>query len=581
MYRLLIVDDEEIIVNGLYEIFNSLKRLDLDVYKAYSGEEAIEWLNRTRIDIVLTDIRMPEIDGLQLMEKIFMNWPQCKVIFLTGYNEFEYVYKAIQHNGVSYILKTEDNDKVIDAVENAIREIQKGIKTENLIHEAKERMNMALDLFQKDYFLRLLHEDSALSVDKSQFEKLSVPMSPDLPVILLLGQIDNMPQNSSYWDMIQSLYSVRLLVDQYLNTHVRNINVTDEGYRFVIFIQPKLQLVTASEDTAVRYEKTGSFLKGTLEMIQNVCRESIGLSLSFALSGEPCRWDEVSRKYYSLCQLLNYRVGSGTEMFLVDNEFKKNILNNDPVTEPPEPEGDLEGLELRLRQKNLEVLESYLESGQSEKYFLALSELTEPLKTVRCMSNNIALEAYFKVSMILLSYINRWKLSGKLAFQISLCKLMDVDRHESWEEAVTYLNELSGVLFKLQNEEQKRRTDNAIEYIQNFVENHLNEDLSLVRLAEQVFLNPSYLSRFYKQAMGINLSEFIDNARIKKAMEMLEKDNIKINEVARMVGYETAASFTRFFRKITGSSPQEYHDAILAGKQNKTQNKMDTQKVKK
>jgi len=570
MYRLLIVDDEEIIVNGLYEIFNNLKHLDLDVYKAYSGEEAIEWLNRTRIDIVLTDIRMPEIDGLQLMEKIFARWPQCKVIFLTGYNEFEYVYKAIQRNGVSYILKTEDNDKVIEAVENAIREIQKGIKTENLIHEAKEKMNMALDLFQKDYFLHLLHEDSALGVDKSQFEKLSVPMSPDIPVILLLGQIDNMPPNSSYWDKIQSLYSIKLLVDQYLNTNVRNIDVTDEGYRFVIFIQPKLQLVAAQKNIAVRFEKTSSFLKGTLEMIQNVCRESIGLSISFALSGEPCRWDEVSRKYYSLCQLLNYRVGSGIEMFLVDNEFKNNILNNDPVAEPLELEAEPEGLELRLRQKNLEVIESYLESGQSEKYFLALSGLTEPLKTIRSMNNNLAMEAYFKVSMILLSYINRWKLSGKVAFHISLCKLMHIDKHESWGEAVTYLNELSRVLFKLQNDEQKRRTDNAIDYIQNFVETHLNEDLSLVRLAEQVFLNPSYLSRFYKQAMGINLSEFIDNARIKKAKEMLEKDNIKIHEVAKMVGYETAASFTRFFRKFTGSSPQEYHDAILTGKQMKT-----------
>jgi two-component system response regulator YesN len=569
MYRLLIVDDEEIIVNGLYEIFNSLKHLDLDVYKAYSGEEAIEWLNRTRIDIVLTDIRMPEIDGLQLMEKIFMSWPQCKVIFLTGYNEFEYVYKAIQHNGVSYILKTEDNDKVIDAVGNAINEIQRGVKTENLIHEAKEQMNMALDLFQKDYFIHLLHEDSALKVDKSQFEKLSVPMSPDLPVILLLGQIDNMPSNAAYWDKIQSLYSVKLLVDKYLNTNVRNINVTDEGYRFVIFIQPKLQLITAQESTAVRFEKTGSFLKGTLEMIQNVCRESIGLSISFALSGEPCRWDEVSQKYYSLCQLLNYRVGSGIEMFLVDNEFNNNILNNDPVVEVPELEAEPEGLELRLRQKNLEVIDSYLESGQSEKYFIALSELMEPLKLIRSMNNNLATEAYFKVSMILLSYINRWKLSGKVAFHISLCKLMNVGKHESWEEAVTYLNELSRVLFKLQNEEQKRRTDNAIEYIQNFVETHLNEDLSLVRLAEQVFLNPSYLSRFYKQVMGINLSEFIDNARIKRAKEMLENENIKINEVAKMVGYETAASFTRFFRKFTGSSPQEYHDAILTGKQMK------------
>ncbi len=569
MYRLLIVDDEEIIVNGLYEIFSSLKHLDLDVYKAYSGEEAIEWLNRTRIDIVLTDIRMPEIDGLQLMKEIITSWPQCKIIFLTGYNEFEYVYKAIQHKGVSYILKTEDNDKVVDAVENAIKEIQKGIKIENLVHQAKEQMNMALDLFQKDYFLYLLHEDSAIYAVKSQFEKLSIPMSPDLPVILLLGNIDNIPADSAYWDRIQLLYSVRLLIAQYLNTHVRNIIVMDEGYRFVLFIQPKLLQVTGKMqgDTAACYEKVILFLKGTLEMIQTVCRESIHLSVSFALSGEPCRWDEVSPKYYSLCQLLNYKVGSGIEMFLIDSEIKNNILNSIPVTEIPELEASQEGLELRLRQRNLDMIESYLESGQSEKYYLALSELTEPLKSLRSKNNNLAMEAYFKISIILLTYINRWKLTEKVAFHIGLNKLMRSDRHESWEEAVGYLHELSDLLFTLQSEEQKRRADSAVEYIQNFVETHLNEDLSLVRLAEQVYLNPSYLSRFYKQAVGVNLSEFIDHARIKKAKEFLGKGNIKINEVAKMVGYETSASFTRFFKKITGNSPQEYHDMILLNRQ--------------
>lgn len=565
MYRLLIVDDEEIIVNGLYEIFNSLKELDLDVYKAYSGEEAIEWLNRTRIDIVLTDIRMPEIDGLQLMDEIFTSWPQCKIIFLSGYDEFEYVYKAIQHSGVSYILKTEDNDKVIHAVESAIQEIQRGIKIEDLIHHAKEQMNMALELFQKDYFLHLLQEGSSISVDKSQFEKLSVPMSPDLPVILLLGQVDNITADNCYWDKIQYLYSVRLLIGQYLNTHVRNVIVMDDGYRFVLFIQPKV-LFTArqnQEETAASFEKAISFLKGTLEMIQTVCRESLHESISFALSGEPCRWDEVSMKYYSLCQLLNYRVGSGIEMFLVDNEFKNNILNNNSVAEITEQKAVPEGFELRLRQKNPEVIESYLESGQTEKYYRTLSELMEPLKSIRSKNNNLAIEAYFRVSTILLSYINRWKLTGKVAFHIGLNRLMHTDKFDSWEEAVEYLYNLSEVLFKLQNEEQKRRTDNAIDYIQNFVETHLNEDLSLVRLAEQVYLNPSYLSRFYKQVTGINLSEFIDNARIKKAKELLEKENIKICEVAKMVGYETAPSFTRFFKKGTGSSPQEYHDAIL------------------
>ena len=81
MYTLLIVDDEAIIADGLYEVFQNLNSLELDVYKAYSGDEAMELLKKTRIDIVLTDIRMPGMSGLQLMEHIQNRWPKCKLYF--------------------------------------------------------------------------------------------------------------------------------------------------------------------------------------------------------------------------------------------------------------------------------------------------------------------------------------------------------------------------------------------------------------------------------------------------------------------------------------------------------------------
>lgn len=185
------------------------------------------------MDIVLTDIRMPEMDGLQLLDVIYRRWPQCKVIFLTGYNEFEYVYKAIQHQGVSYILKTEDNDKVISVVENAIEEIKKEIKTEDLIHNAKEQIELALGLFQKDYFIHLLHEENSSDVNKAQFEQLAIPMYPDHPVILLLGHIDSIPGNLSYWDKIQYINSIKVIITKNLNTNIRSICILDDRYRFI------------------------------------------------------------------------------------------------------------------------------------------------------------------------------------------------------------------------------------------------------------------------------------------------------------------------------------------------------------
>lgn len=562
IYRLLIVDDEEIIVNGLYEIFKCTGHLDLDVYKAYSGREAIEWLNRTRFDIVLTDIRMPEIDGLQLLDEIKKNWPQCRVIFLTGHNEFEYVYKAIQHKNVSYLLKTEDPGKVLLEVENTIHYIEKGIKIENLIQQAKQEMNRAQDLLQKDYLIHLIHSDTSLEISQSQFEQLAIPLCPEKPVLLLLGNIDNSTAGMSYWEKMQYLNSIRFILNQNIISNTSSINMMDDNYRFILFIQPKGLTAEhqADGDVTLLYQRTVSFLKGTLEVIQTACRESLNAAISFVLGGEPCDWKKVAERYYALSQLLTYRIGMGTGMLIIDNEIGKTA-NKQNSSESTGGSNDENTMYMLLHQKKLEAFELYLESGQKDRYFKALSELIIPIRNANSNSN-LRMMAYYKIALCLFSYITRSNLANKLSCYTGGKKLMQIDAYQSWDEAVNYLYCLSNEIFRYQFDEEKTRADNTIGFIEAFIKDHLDENLSLVRLAEQVYLNPSYLSRLYKQVTGICLSHSIDMARIEKAKELLSRENIKIYEVAKAVGYETPGSFTRFFKKLAGISPQEYAELI-------------------
>lgn len=117
------------------------------------------------------------------------------------------------------------------------------------------------------------------------------------------------------------------------------------------------------------------------------------------------------------------------------------------------------------------------------------------------------------------------------------------------------------VRYKRSNEQE--RANVVIHSLCSYVKENLEKDLSLVRLAELHHFNPSYLSRFFKQEMGINVSEFIDDCRIRKAKELLQNTNLMVREVALQVGYEVAHSFTRLFKKITGMTPQEYRESLL------------------
>ena len=159
LYRLLIVDDEDIITDWLYKVFHRLMPEKLDVCKAYSAKEALQWMSRTRIDIVLTDIRMPGMNGLELSDEIQAFWPRCKVIFLTGYSEFDYAYKAIQMTDVRYLLKTEGYDKVTSTVQEVMQEIEHENQISKMLEQSTGAALCHWSRWHKgDYFRQLLQE---------------------------------------------------------------------------------------------------------------------------------------------------------------------------------------------------------------------------------------------------------------------------------------------------------------------------------------------------------------------------------------------------------------------------------------
>ncbi|UOK60932.1 AraC family transcriptional regulator [Paenibacillus sp. OVF10] len=131
------------------------------------------------------------------------------------------------------------------------------------------------------------------------------------------------------------------------------------------------------------------------------------------------------------------------------------------------------------------------------------------------------------------------------------------------KDAVQFLYRAADELVRYKRSNEQERANVVIHSLCSYVKENLEKDLSLVRLAELHHFNPSYLSRFFKQEMGINVSEFIDDCRIRKAKELLQNTNLMVREVALQVGYEAAHSFTRLFKKITGMTPQEYRESLL------------------
>ncbi|MDR6880891.1 response regulator [Bacillus sp. 3255] len=535
MIRMLIVDDEEVITDGLFDVFSQLN-LNLDLYKAYSGEEALDWMNTTRVDIVLSDIRMPGMDGLELMRNIRSSWQHCKIIFLTGYNDFDYVYQAIQTPGVSYLLKSEEYDVIIQAVTDAIYELENSLKFHDLIKRSSEKLSTLETLAQGNYFRYLLQGTREAEALETDFRKLGIALDPAMPVLVAVGDLQRTNMHNSFAENQEAALAVKFLAEKFLAERTDSLGIIDHYGSLVWLVQPK-----HAGGAIEAYTRTVSFLEGQFELLQRACHESLGITFAITLSSDPCDWKRLSEIYDRMRGEQHWRAGDGSQMI--------QTVNLDTI------ETSANSRTLRDKADSLAI---YLENGNREGFLQLFKELTETAFDERGNGGPFALELYYTIALFFLSYVNRWELHDR----VGTTGLMQRDRHSSWQDSFDFLKQTAVSLFDLRLSVERNRAAEVIEKVRSYIEEHLGEDLSLVRLASVIHFNPSYLSRLFKQESGVNLSEYIDEIRIEKAKMLLKRDELKIAEVGAQVGYETPHSFTRFFKKSTGVTPVEYRETV-------------------
>lgn len=535
MYRLLIVDDETVITDGLFEVFSKFD-IVFDLCKAYSGFEALALMKRNRVDIVLTDIRMPGMDGIQLMEQIRHDWPHCQIIFLTGHNDFDYVYKAIQSPGVSYILKTEGFRKVKEEVSAAVERLDHELFMKDVVKQSQERLNTLEALLQGEYMRHVMKGSREIDDLKVDFEKLNIPLDPTKPVLVVLGILNIPAKKDSYVNRQEAALAVKLLADTFLQDKLKYISVLDR-YNDVLWLIQSSEVAQHKTDTTVRY------LEGLFELIEQACTDSLEITLAFTLANNLIQWSFLSTAYDKLRQLQTVRVGDGTHMV--------HTVHIKEAVEIVNPAGSMIQ---RSAIENAEMIAIHLESGRQEEFLHMFEGIVQAIGDGHEVDPSYAMECYYLIALVLLSHINRLNLSDS----VNIKGLMSIDDHLSWADGYAYLKQTAELLFAHRQIGEKNRAAQAVEFIRNHIEEHLNEDLSLVRLAELIYFNPSYLSRLFKQECGVNLSEYIEERRVKKAKELLKTHELKIADVGARVGYDAPHSFTRFFKKITGLTPQEY-----------------------
>ena len=195
MYKLLIVDDEHYITDGLYRTFSSLSEFSLEIYRAYCAKQALDYFTRYRMDIIITDINMPIMNGLEMIAEIKNRWPDCRTIILSGYNDFEYAKTALKYGCDFYILKSDGDVPLIDAVSNCIKRLEKSIQEKQWTLQLESDLSKTHSLLQQNFLAKLektlLSSDTSVSDYIKNASEVGITFISDEPFFLVGCRIDS------------------------------------------------------------------------------------------------------------------------------------------------------------------------------------------------------------------------------------------------------------------------------------------------------------------------------------------------------------------------------------------------------
>lgn len=536
MYKLMIVDDEPLFADGLAECLRDLRDPEWEIFKAYHGKEAMQRLERTPVDIMLLDIRMPGMTGLELHREVQMRWPKCKVIYLTGHDEFVFVQEALRQGGAEYILKTEGDEVIIMALQKAARELEEELQREQWATEARERWFHAKSSLRKALLLDLVNGYSdGMEQLAGQFEELDIPLCADAPVLIVLGKVDQWPSDWNTTDSSLYLFAIQNIAQDLLRSSTNVFSIDGDRTHMIWFIQ--------SKDEEVSPDRTFYIAEGIMGQVQEKCKTMLRLDVSFVVSEQSVSFRETDVQYHRLKNLMFRYSGLQNQLFLVDR----------PSTGVSPEE--------MVSFKKIAQLKNALESNGKLEFRRLVMELAEVSsdKDIREASWNQA-QLYFELISLAIVTIQQLGMKAEVEDRFDLSALFKGINAMTWQRFLDEYRELMEYIFDSRSREWERQGMDVVLQIKEFISENLHADLSLTRIAEYVSYHPAYLSRLYKQLSGKNLSDDIAVMRLRRVEQLLLDKQLKIHEVGHRVGFDSPRYFTKFFKSHTGLTPQEYRE---------------------
>ncbi|MGG3468613.1 response regulator [Neobacillus pocheonensis] len=519
--KVLIVDDEKHVRDGIKLLGEWEQNGINEIFEAVNGEEAIGLIQTIKPEIIFSDMKMPKMDGTQLLEWIKDNQPNSKTIVVTGYDDYHYMRKAIHFGSIDYLLKPIDPEILNQTLVKAVAEWKKEEADRQRKESSSQLINEMKPVYRDRKLTQLLNSES---MKENLYEEFGFQLSQNYLVALV--RINGRTIEAFQGDRDLAYFTVLNVINEILLENECGIGfryLSNKGEIVIIFWN-KFDLID---------ELLGRIYTTARNVMEISCPISIGkpVNQSFKL---------IDSYHHAKQVLLNSNILEKTKRVyrqdVLQPDALRNLMAYSSSIELAVQAGKIEAFEDVINQ----IVNDYTENG-----YLSLNQLLHFENEYLVISRK-----WYK------TYNLPFKATDNIEKRVDLffCKNGTFQLEKYIERKK---REISVFLKKVRRSTQEKHS-NIIYEIEKYLQANFDRDVKLQEISEHFYISREYISRKFKQEFNVNISDYVVKIRIEKAKSLLKNSQLKIYEIANMIGYQDDKYFRKVFKKVVGVTPNEY-----------------------
>ena len=529
LYTIMVVDDEEEIRLGI------IKKIPWEEYgfkvigDAENGQEALEKAEKLRPDIVMTDIKMPFMDGLELGKKLTKKMPESKIIIFSGSDDFEYAQKAIKINVIDYVLKPINSNELIEILKRLKVKLDKEYDDKINLESLHNHYLESLPILREQFLASVIEGRQSKESFINECDKLGVDLKCEKLAVSII-EAENEEENYSKLENREENIiniSIKRLLEEEINQYCRTISFIYYGKVIVI------ALFNTREDITTLIEGLNNF--------SNLYKKILGIRVSIGLGNMVNSPYDLNRSYIGAQDALNYKFlfGSGKVIYIEDVEPNKYI-------------------ELRFTEQDERKLLDTIkvaEEGAIEELISNLFKKTEEVV--------LDLDKYkiylLEINIAMIKLIQNYNLDISDIYGENFNPYSRVEDFSSLEEAKKWILDKAIKINLNLRKERMNSSKLLVEKAKGYInKNFADYDLSVEKLCDYLHVSPTYFSTIFKKETEMNFVNYLTSVRLEEALKLLKTTDDKTYIIARKVGYQEANYFSYVFKRKYGIAPSRY-----------------------